>query len=219
MQHADEEGLLIIGGTLSPEELLLAYRNGIFPWYISNGYPFWFSLDPRFCFRPHELYVSKTMRQLLRRKPFTVTLNHDFKRVIQACADASRQGDVGTWISEEFIEGYYALHLRGWAHSVEVWSDGVLVGGLYGVITGHIFSGESMFAAVSNASKYGFITFVKWLESRGFALIDCQSETNHLGSLGAYTMSRADFMEFIEVNEAMKPLFESGKPEKKTLLA
>lgn len=138
---------------------------------------------------------------------------------MQACADASRKGDVGTWISDEFLEGYYGLHLRGWAHSVEVWDDGVLVGGLYGVITGNIFSGESMFAAVSNASKYGFITFVKWLETLNFALIDCQSETTHLGSLGAYTMPRAAFMEFIEVNDAMKPLFESGQPEKKILLA
>ncbi len=158
------------------------------------------------------------MRQLFRRKTFKVTLNKDFLAVIQHCSLINRRGQGGSWITEDFVTAYYNLHLNGWAHSVEVWQDDKLVGGLYGVAIGSIFSGESMFSNVSNASKFGFITFAQWLASRNFALIDCQSETEHLGSLGAYNIPRTQFMEYIIANDTSIPLFSSGEAEEITIL-
>ncbi len=210
--------MLAIGGDLSSERLLVAYRSGIFPWYSEGGVVFWFALDPRFVVRPQAVYVSKTMRQLFRRNTFKVTLNQNFLAVIQHCALVSRNRQSGSsWITEDFVQGYYDLHLKGWAHSVEVWQDDRLVGGLYGVAIGSVFSGESMFATVSNASKFGFITLAKWLTDRNFSLIDCQSHTNHLETLGAKDIPRAEFMEYILNNESEKPLFSSGIAEKMLL--
>ncbi|MEY4925970.1 MAG: hypothetical protein RI894_406 [Bacteroidota bacterium] len=164
--------------------------------------------------RPQEIYISKTMRQLFRRKAFKVTLNHDFLAVIQHCALIERNGQGGSWITEDFVKAYYDLHLKGWAHSVEVWQDGKLAGGLYGVALGTVFSGESMFSTISNASKFGFIAFAQWLATRNFTLIDCQSETAHLSSLGAYNIPRTEFMEHIINNVSSIPLFSSGEAEK-----
>jgi leucyl/phenylalanyl-tRNA---protein transferase len=215
VEEADEQGLLAIGGDLSPNRLLVAYRSGVFPWFSEGGVFFWFSPDPRFVLRPNEVYISKSMRQLFRRQVFTVTLNHDFLAVIQHCALVQRDGQGShSWISEAFVKGYYELHKQGWAHSVEVWQNGALVGGLYGVAIGTIFSGESMFATVSNASKFGFIALTNWLAARNFTLIDCQCETPHLGSLGASDMPRTEFIRLLTENNSAIPLFSSGIAER-----
>ncbi len=197
---ADEDGILAIGGDLSPERLLLAYQNGIFPWFNEEDPIIWWSPDPRFVLLPHQLKVSKTMRQTLRRNVFTITLDTDFKSVLENCQAIRRNGQDGTWITGEMLAAYVRLHELGFAHSVEVWQEGALVGGLYGISLGKCFFGESMFAKVSNASKAGFITLVQHLETLGFDMIDCQTETEHLQSLGADFISRADFLEYLKLN-------------------
>lgn len=197
---AEPGGLLAIGGDLSPERLVLAYRNGIFPWFEDDGNFFWYSPDPRFVLFPAELKVQKSMRSIFNRQKFTYSLDTAFEQVMQACALLPRGGQEGSWISEDFIEGYTELHRQGVAHSVEVWDSGELVGGLYGLSLGRIFFGESMFTRVPNASKAGFITLVRALEQNGFWLIDCQQETQHLGSLGARSISRELFLEYLAKN-------------------
>ncbi len=197
---AEPGGLLAIGGDLSPERLVLAYRNGIFPWFEDDGNFFWYSPDPRFVLFPAELKVQKSMRSIFNRQKFTYSLDTAFEQVMQACALLPRGGQEGSWISEDFIEGYTELHRQGVAHSVEVWESGELVGGLYGLSLGRIFFGESMFTRVPNASKAGFITLVRALEQNGFWLIDCQQETQHLGSLGARSISRELFLEYLAKN-------------------
>lgn len=197
---AEPGGLLAIGGDLSPERLVLAYRNGIFPWFEDDGNFFWYSPDPRFVLFPAELKVQKSMRSIFNRQKFTYSLDTAFEQVMQACALLPRGGQEGSWISEDFIEGYTELHRQGVAHSVEVWESGELVGGLYGLSLGRIFFGESMFTRVPNASKAGFITLVRALEQNGFWLIDCQQETQHLGSLGARSIARELFLEYLAKN-------------------
>lgn len=194
VEDADEHGILAIGGDLSPERLLLAYRSGIFPWFSEDEPILWWSPNPRFILYPSKLKVSKSMKQVLRKDTFTVTLDQSFREVMCHCKVIRRQGQKGTWITEEMLDAYCQLHTLGYAHSVEVWQGDELVGGLYGVSLGHCFFGESMFAKVSNASKAGFITLVKKLEESGFQLIDCQVHTNHLESLGAEAIPRARFI-------------------------
>src|SRR5690349_2321691 len=191
---AEPDGLLAIGGDLSTERLLLAYRNGIFPWY-EGEHILWWCPDPRFILVPSELKVSKSMAQLLRRQTFEFTINKAFSEVISNCKAISRRGQDGTWITEEIREAYTRLHHQGYAHSAEVWQDGQLVGGLYGVRMGKMFFGESMFSKVSNASKYAFISYVRQLVSEDVQLIDCQVYTEHLESLGARMMSRQHFLQ------------------------
>lgn len=193
-------GLLAVGGDLSPERLVLAYSNGIFPWFEEGGYFYWYAPDPRCVLFPAELIVHKSMRSIFNLHKFRYTLDTCFERVIQACAGASRPGQNGTWISDAFVDGYIGLHHAGLAHSVEVWQDDELVGGLYGVSLGKIFFGESMFAQVSNASKAGFIRLVQALQQAGFKLIDCQQDTEHLMRLGARNISRELFLEHLEQN-------------------
>jgi len=194
ISQATDDGLLAIGGDLSPERLLLAYQKGIFPWFEASQPIIWWSPDPRMVLLPEELKVSKSMKKLLRQSEFEVTINKAFKEVITECAQAERQDQQGTWITKEMIEAYYRLHVLGHAKSVEVWKDGNLVGGLYGIDLGTVFCGESMFAKVSNASKYGFISF---LQETDYKLIDCQVYTEHLASLGARQIPREEFLNFL----------------------
>jgi len=199
---ANEDGVLAVGGDLSPERLLLAYQMGIFPWYNEQDPILWWSPDPRFVLFPDELRVSKSMRPYFNQRKFVVTFDTDFRSVITQCQAQRRKGQLGgTWITEEMLEAYCRLHALGFAHSVEVWQGSSLVGGLYGIALGEIFYGESMFAEVSNASKFGFITLVRVLAQSGFKLIDCQQETRHLESLGARNISRESFLGFLEKNQ------------------
>ncbi|MEO1434235.1 MAG: leucyl/phenylalanyl-tRNA--protein transferase [Bacteroidota bacterium] len=197
---ARSDGMLAVGGDLSLDRLILAYKMGIFPWYNEGEPIIWWSPDPRCVLYPHELKVSKSTRRLIRQARFQVTFDRDFPAVIRACQLIERPGQMGTWLTEDMIEAYTHLHKNGYAHSVEVWQDGLLVGGLYGVSIGNIFFGESMFANVSNASKIGFCTLVKVLHQKGFDLIDCQQDTQHLRSMGAVTIPRVLFLRMMENN-------------------
>ena len=196
-EMADVDGLLAIGGDLSRERLLLAYRNGIFPWY-EDKYILWWCPDPRFVLVPEELRISSSMKQLLKKNHFDFSINTDFKGVISNCRAIRRSGQEGTWITDEMRDAYLDLHLAGYAHSAEVRLNGSLVGGLYGLRMGNIFFGESMFSLVSNASKYAFIRYVQFLKEDGIKLIDCQVYTTHLESLGAKMISRKVFFKFIK---------------------
>ena len=196
LTEANLEGLLAVGGDLSPERLLFAYQNGIFPWYESDQPILWWAPDPRFVLYPHKLKVSKSTKQILKNQSFEITVNRNFKEVIQACAKVKREAQSGTWITDKMIETYCELHQRGIAKSVEVWQNKKLVGGLYGVeLNDTIFCGESMFSYVSNASKIGFTSFV---QNSKYKLIDCQLHTNHLESLGAESISRIEFMKYLK---------------------
>lgn len=195
VSEATSEGLLAVGGDLSSERLIHAYSNGIFPWFEAEDSLLWWSPDPRFVLFPNDLKISKSMKQILRKNTFKVTVNKDFKAVIVECALAKREGQDGTWITDEMVKAYIKLHKLGYAKSIEVWQNNVLVGGLYGVDLGNkVFCGESMFAKVSNASKVGFITFV---QNSNYNLIDCQIHTKHLESLGAKHISRTEFLKFL----------------------
>jgi leucyl/phenylalanyl-tRNA--protein transferase len=200
--YANPDGLLAAGGDLSEERLLLAYRSGIFPWYAPGDPILWWCPDPRCVLFPKDLKVSKSMRPYFNQRKFEVTYDRRFSEVMQACAQQPRNGQAGTWITREMVEGYTRLHEAGYAHSVEVWKDNELVGGLYGIAIGKVFFGESMFARASNASKFGFISLVRRLEAQGFTLIDCQQETSHLLSLGATTISRPEFLQTLYTNDA-----------------
>lgn len=192
---ATEDGLLAIGGDLSVERLLLAYKKGIFPWFEIDQPILWWSPDPRFVLYPEDLKVSKSMRKLFRQNKFEVTYNQAFRQVIEACAVISRKDQDGTWITKHMLQAYCRLHELEFATSVEVWEDDQLVGGLYGIdLKNGVFCGESMFAKVSNASKYGFISFV---QQSKYKLIDCQIHTDHLESLGAKNMSRSKFIKLL----------------------
>lgn len=198
VEMADPDGLLAIGGDLSRERLLCAYRSGIFPWY-ENKYILWWCPDPRFVLFPPELKVSSSMKQLLKKKPFEFSVNQDFNKVISQCKTISRPGQEGTWITEEMRNAYSDLHYAGYAHSAEVRLNGELVGGLYGIRLGKVFYGESMFSRYSNASKYAFIKYVELLKGEGVELIDCQVYTAHLESLGARMIPRRDFLDKIKL--------------------
>ena len=193
VQSAEPDGLLAIGGDLSMERLLLAYRNGIFPWY-EGRHILWWCPDPRFVLFPKELKESKSMRQLLRRNAFDFRVDTAFREVIANCKTITRRDQGGTWITDEVREAYTRLHKAGYAHSAETWLNGELVGGLYGIRMGKVFFGESMFSKVSNASKYAFISYVRQLQSHNVELIDCQVYTEHLESLGARMIGREEFI-------------------------
>lgn len=194
---ADEDGLLAIGGDLSLERLVEAYRHGIFPWYEDN-YILWWCPHPRFVLFPGELKISNSMKQVLKREEFEFRINTNFIGVISQCKSISRRGQEGTWITEDMRNAYINLHLRGYAHSAEAWKDGELAGGLYGIRMGNLFFGESMFSKVSNASKFAFIKFVQLLESEAVELIDCQVYTAHLESFGARMIPREEFLKYVE---------------------
>ena len=195
--EADRDGILAVGGDLSPERLLLAYQSGIFPWFDSDDPILWWAPHQRMVLFPDELVASKSMRSILRKEIFTVTFNKDFRSVISNCSQIRRNGQRGTWITSEMIEAYVKLHELGFAKSVEVWQNNELVGGLYGIDLGHVFCGESMFSKVSNASKVAFITLVENLKIRKYKLIDCQVHNDHLESLGAREIEREEFMQIL----------------------
>ncbi len=196
--EADEEGILAIGGDLRAQRLILAYRNGIFPWYSDDEPIIWWCPNPRFVLFPNELKISKSMRAVVKKQTYSFTINNCFNNVIKQCKTITREGQNGTWISEEVIDAYTNLHNLGYALSAETWENNKLVGGLYGVKMGNIFFGESMFSLSPNASKFAFIQLVQHLKNEGVKLIDCQVYTNHLESLGAKMIDRNDFMHLLE---------------------
>ena len=204
VEDAEEDGMIAVGGDISPERMLVAYSEGIFPWYDPADIPVWYCPNPRFVLYPHKLKVSKSMRQLLRAKKYSVTFDTCFDDVVKSCGSIAREGQedpYNTWISDEMMATCHTLHQIGFMHSVEVWdNEGNLVGGLYGGVLGRCFFGESMFAKASNASKFGFIMLVKNLEEQGFKLVDCQIYSDHLLSLGAEEIPRPAFIEQLKAN-------------------
>ena len=196
-EQASAEGIVAVGGDLQPERVMLAYRKGIFPWFESDDFLLWWSPDPRMVLFPDQLKISKSMRTVLRKKQFEVTFNKAFDQVVEACAKVKRFGQNGTWITPGLMEVYSTLHTQGHAHSVEVWEEGSLVGGLYGIDLGTVFCGESMFSKSSNASKVALIFLVKELIKNKYELIDCQVPTQHLASMGAEPISRTEFLTFL----------------------
>ena len=197
----EPDGLMAVGGDLSPERLLLAYRWGIFPWYHEDQPILWWWLAPRLMVKPEEVHVSHSVRNFINQNRYTVTFNHAFQEVMEKCAAVKRRGQTGTWIMPEMIEAYTRLFEMGYAHSVEVWDDDHLVGGLYGIAMGRIFYGESMFAEKPNASKVGFVVFAKELVSKGFNWIDCQQDTPHMRTLGANLIGESAFLDILRENQ------------------
>jgi leucyl/phenylalanyl-tRNA--protein transferase len=193
INSADENGLLAIGGNLSFGTLINAYKKGIFPWYNPGETIQWYSPDPRFVLFPNKIKIGHSMRNVLNKHLFKFTMDKAFPQVIHHCRTAKRNDDPGTWISDEIEIAYNNLFQKGFAHSAEAWQNNELVGGLYGVLIGQVFFGESMFANKSNASKFAFINWVKVLEKNDIELIDCQVYTSHLESLGAELISRKEF--------------------------
>jgi len=192
---AEEDGLLAVGGDLSTDRLILAYHNGIFPWYNDDTPILWYSPHERFVLFPDELKISKSMRQVLKSGRFKVTYEENFAEVIDACSTVNRKDQPGTWITTDMKSAYIRLHKGGHAHSVEVWEDEKLVGGLYGVQVGEVFCGESMFSKVSNASKVALISLCN---TNKYRLIDCQVYTEHLESLGARMINREEYLRILK---------------------
>ena len=195
---ANKDGLLAVGGDLSTERLLLAYKSGIFPWYNPEEPIIWYSPNPRMVLFPESLKISKSMKQIIRKNQFRATFNKKFSEVISNCKNSYREGQGGTWITDEMEQAYINLHKLGVAKSVEVWEGNELVGGLYGIDLGHVFCGESMFSKESNASKFAFIYLVQKLEKENYKLIDCQVYNEHLASLGAEEISRSAFLTYLK---------------------
>lgn len=197
VEQADEDGVLAIGGDLSSERLLLAYRSGIFPWYNQGEPIVWYSPPQRMVLFPNELKISKSMHQILRNEEYNLTFNLNFKEVISNCMKIKRKGQNGTWITNEMFVAYQELHKIGVAKSVEVYQNKILVGGLYGIDLGNVFCGESMFSIKSNASKIAFIYLVRMLKKENYSLIDCQVYNDHLASLGAREIPRKEFLKIL----------------------
>lgn len=195
---ASEDGLLAVGGDLSQKRLLLAYRMGIFPWFSDNEPILWWSPDPRLVLYPREIKISKTLKKIIKKDMFKVTMDLAFNEVINQCAQVRLQKNQGTWIIEDIIEAYCKLHESGFAHSVEVWRQGELAGGLYGVSLGKCFFGESMFTRISNASNIALVKLVEYLDKLSFDLIDCQVTTGHLIRFGAKEIPRTLFLKQLE---------------------
>ncbi|EFL53260.1 leucyl/phenylalanyl-tRNA/protein transferase [Solidesulfovibrio fructosivorans JJ]] len=202
---AEPGGLLAVGGDLCVTRLVAAYRRGIFPWYDADTPILWWSPDPRPILFPGLIHVSRRLARTIRSGKFTVTLDEDFSGVIRGCAGVSRTVGDGTWIVPEMIAAYEALHAAGYAHSVEAWLGGELVGGAYGVTIGRAFFGESMFHKVADASKVAFVTLCRHLDGRGFHFIDCQQETGHLARFGAVPVRRSEFQKRLDVARQGEP--------------
>jgi len=196
-----KDGLLAVGGKMSPDLVLKAYKKGIFHWFNDPEFPMWFSPNPRTVIYPSEIYISKSMKKLINSKQFDISINKDFEQLIRLCR-TERLKQEGTWISEEIEDIYNILHLKGHAHSVEVWFENKLVGGLYGVAIGKCFMGESMVSTMSNASKTAMIYLCQHLQKFDFHFIDCQIENPHLMSMGAVNLPRKDFLK--ELNQFIK---------------
>ena len=201
----EPDGLMAVGGDLSPDRLLLAYRWGIFPWYHEGQPILWWWIAPRLMVKPKDVHVSHSVRNYINQKRYTVTFDKEFETVMQRCGDVNRPGQDGTWIMPEMIQAYTTLHRMGYAHSVEVWEEEKLVGGLYGIALGKVFFGESMFAEKTNASKIGFIHIAQHLANLGFLWIDCQQDTPHMRSLGASLVEEEDFLTLLRENQKNIP--------------
>jgi leucyl/phenylalanyl-tRNA---protein transferase len=210
VEMASAEGIVAIGGDLSPERLVLAYNSGIFPWFDDDEPILWWSPPERMVLFFEDIKISKSMRNIINQKKFNVTFNTAFRDVILNCKKISRKDQPGTWITDNMAEAYFKLHELGIAKSVEVWENGALVGGLYGVDLGHVFCGESMFSKVSNASKIAFIALAKQLEMANYHLLDCQVYNDHLASLGCVEIDRDDFLKVLNLAKFLHtilPLF------------
>jgi leucyl/phenylalanyl-tRNA--protein transferase len=194
---ATPEGLLAVGGDLSVERLLLAYKSGIFPWYSKSEPLLWWSPNPRSVLFPHELKISRSLQKVLRQKRYTVKMDTDFRFVIASCAGIERKGQDDTWLTDEMIDAYLRLHHHGYAHSVETWYQGKIVGGLYGVSIGRCFFGESMFSTRRDASKVALVYLSRFAAGMGFGFIDCQVPSDHLRRLGARNVPRSRFMKLL----------------------
>ncbi len=199
-------GLLCAGGDLTPQRIVRAYLNGIFPWFSPGEPILWWSPDPRMVLFPSEFRIARSLRKTLRNGNYRIRLDNHFTSVIQACAGTPRKDQAGTWITPEIQAAYDKLHELGYAHSVETWVDDTLVGGLYGVAIGKMFYGESMFAHATDASKIALAHLVRFLEKRGFGMIDCQMNTSHLASLGAREIPRSEFVARLQELAAIPPL-------------
>ncbi|MGE0545929.1 MAG: leucyl/phenylalanyl-tRNA--protein transferase [Kofleriaceae bacterium] len=197
--HLAEDGLLALGGDLKPERLLLAYSQGIFPWYAENLPILWHSPDPRMVMTTRDLVVQKSLRKMIRRKPYALRMDTAFAQVLEGCASVPRPGQNGTWLIPEMVEAYCKLHELGFAHSIEAWDSDQLVGGLYGVSLGAAFFGESMFARAPDASKIAYVACVRQLDAWNIGLIDCQVHTEHLMRFGAYEVPRLKYLELLKI--------------------
>jgi leucyl/phenylalanyl-tRNA--protein transferase len=206
---ASKEGLLAVGGDLSQKRLLLAYHTGIFPWFSDDEPILWWSPDPRLVLYPEEIRVSKTLKKIIKKNVFHVTMDSAFVKVINQCAKIRLQNNQGTWIVKEMINAYCKLHESGFAHSVEAWYQGELAGGLYGVSLGKCFFGESMFTRVNNASNVALVKLVEYLNALSFDMIDCQLTTEHLLRFGAKEIPRVSFLK--QLKESLKAPTKKGK--------
>ena len=196
--YAEEDALLAIGGDLSAERLLLAYSNGIFPWFSDETPILWYAPDPRFVIYPDKIKISKSMASLMRKNIFSITIDQHFGQVIQHCASIQRKGQHGTWITRDMMEAYTLLFEKGYAHSIEVWKESSLVGGLYGVLINGVFCGESMFSKEANASKAALIYLAQEIELK---LIDCQFHTPHLASMGGEFLSLSNYLTILTTDQ------------------
>lgn len=214
LEQASEElgGLLAAGADLTPDRILNAYRQGIFPWGSVEQLPLWYSPNPRMVMFPEEFKLTRSLRKILRSGAYEVRFNHDFPATIAACSSTPRQGQDGTWISPEMMNAYIRLHELGWAHSVETYIEGDLIGGLYGLAIGRMFYGESMFSHRSNASKIAFAHLIRLLSEEQFGLIDCQMRTEHLASLGGREIERKQFLQHLKALTASFPARANGSP-------
>lgn len=208
-EMAEDNGLLAVGGDLSERRLLLAYSLGVFPWYSDGSPILWWSPDPRLVLIPEELRVSRSLRQVIKKGIYSVTMDVAFDVVIRNCAAGRGRKEEDTWITDEMIKAYNRLHELGFAHSVEVWRDGAMVGGLYGVALGAVYFGESMFSEMKDASKVALVKLVGYLIENGYQLIDCQVPTEHLISMGAKEVSREEFQ--VMFKKALKVSMKPGK--------
>ncbi len=198
--HLAEDGLLALGGDLRPERLLLAYTQGIFPWYAENLPILWHSPDPRMIMTTRDLIVQRSLKKTIRRQPYTLRMDTAFLQVLEGCSSVPRPGQSGTWLIPEMVDAYTKLHELGFAHSIEAWNDaGELVGGLYGVSLGAAFFGESMFARAPDASKVAYVACVRQLDTWGIGLIDCQVHTEHLERFGAHEVPRLRYLELLKI--------------------
>ncbi len=202
---ARSDGLLCIGGDLSCERLLLAYQKGIFPWFSENEPILWWSPDPRLVLFPSQVTISRSLRKKIKKNLFQITVDQAFEYTIKACAKPRKRPGEGTWLVDEMVDAYMALHNKGYAHSVETWHQGELVGGLYGISLGCSFFGESMFSRKSDASKVALVALARHLDAHGFDLIDCQVTTDHLCQMGAVEIPRNQFLDILHRSILRKP--------------
>ncbi|MFO7988582.1 MAG: leucyl/phenylalanyl-tRNA--protein transferase [Desulfotignum sp.] len=209
---ARSDGLLCIGGDLSCERILLAYQNGIFPWFSDNEPILWWSPDPRLVLYPSEIRISKSLRKTLKKNRFRITINQAFEQTISACSQPRKDPNEGTWLVEEMKDAYIELHCQGHAHSVEAWHQDRLVGGLYGVAMGCVFFGESMFSLESDASKAALVALARHLNTHGFDFIDCQVTTDHLCRMGAVELPRNRFLDLLGRSIIRQPVSGVWEP-------